>query len=272
MTQKQKVTSQKEAIFNNEVVSRFELYNSLFLTLPFYKVKDTGTLLPLFIKYCEDGVRQHQTPAEIITAFFEKYTQASSATDVNDLLFRFIQYIERQVVLFDAVEDASFQKLNTAEDQGSLRSLLRKSAFNTELHDRTAKLIEDFSLRLVLTAHPTQFYPGSVLSIITDLTTAIKTNDIDSINQLLQQLGKTPFFNKKSPTPVDEALSLTWYLENVFYFAAANIQSEIDSALEEIQIPSKKVIEMGFWPVVIRIGMLNSAISGMRFQSLRLPM
>lgn len=248
MTQKQKVTSQKEAIFNNEVVSRFELYNSLFLTLPFYKVKDTGTLLPLFIKYCEDGVRQHQTPAEIITAFFEKYTQASSATDVNDLLFRFIQYIERQVVLFDAVEDASFQKLNTAEDQGSLRSLLRKSAFNTELHDRTAKLIEDFSLRLVLTAHPTQFYPGSVLSIITDLTTAIKTNDIDSINQLLQQLGKTPFFNKKSPTPVDEALSLTWYLENVFYFAAANIQSEIDSALEEIQIPSKKVIEMGFWP------------------------
>lgn len=248
MTQIQKVTSQKEAIFNNEVVSRFELYNSLFLTLPFYKIKDTGTLLPLFIKYCEDGVRNQQTPAEIITAFFEKYTQAGSPQDVNDLLFRFIQYIERQVVLFDAVEDASFQKLNTAEDQGSLRSLLRKSEFDTALHDRTAKLIEDFSLRLVLTAHPTQFYPGSVLSIITDLTTAIKTNDIDSINQLLQQLGKTPFFNKKSPTPVDEAFSLSWYLENVFYFAAANIQAEIDSALEDIHIPAKKVIEMGFWP------------------------
>jgi len=248
MTTKPRFTGQRESIFNNEVVSRFELYNSLFLTLPFYKIKDTGTLLPLFIKYCEDGVKNKKTPAEIISVFFEKYTQANDAKDVIDLLFRFIQYIERQVVLFDAVEDASFSKLNTTEGQVSLRSMLKKSEFNTDLHDKTAKLIEDFSLRLVLTAHPTQFYPGSVLSIITDLTAAIKINDIVTINQLLQQLGKTPFFNKKSPTPVDEALSLSWYLENVFYFAAANIQSEIDSSLEEYHIPSKKVIELGFWP------------------------
>ncbi|MBB5623079.1 phosphoenolpyruvate carboxylase [Pedobacter cryoconitis] len=248
MTQKLRVTGPRESIFNNEVVSRFELYNSLFLTLPFYKIKDTGTLLPLFIKHCEDGVKNLKTPAEIIKSFFERYTQTTDAKDIIDLLFRFIQYIERQVVLFDAVEDASFTKLNTTEDHSSLRSMLKKSEFNAELHDKIAKLIEDFSLRLVLTAHPTQFYPGSVLSIINDLTTAIKINDIVTINQLLQQLGKTPFFNKKSPTPVDEALSLTWYLENVFYFAAANIQSEIDSSLEEFNIPSKKVIELGFWP------------------------
>lgn len=246
--QKPRFTGQKESIFNNEVVSRFELYNSLFLTLPFYKIKDTGTLLPLFIKYCEDGVKNHKTPAEIINVFFEKYTQSSTSKDVVDLLFRFIQYIERQVVLFDAVEDASFNKLNTTEGQSSLRSMLKKSEFNVDQHEKTVQLIEDFSLRLVLTAHPTQFYPGSVLSIITDLTSAIKINDIVSINQLLQQLGKTPFFNKKSPTPVDEALSLSWYLENVFYFAAANIQSEIDSSLEEYNIPTKKAIELGFWP------------------------
>lgn len=248
MTQKLRVTGPRESIFNNEVVSRFELYNSLFLTLPFYKIKDTGTLLPLFIKHCEDGVKNLKTPAEIIKSFFERYTQTTDAKDIIDLLFRFIQYIERQVVLFDAVEDASFTKLNTAEDHSSLRSMLKKSEFNAELHDKIAKLIEDFSLRLVLTAHPTQFYPGSVLSIINDLTAAIKINDIVTINQLLQQLGKTPFFNKKSPTPVDEALSLSWYLENVFYFAAANIQSEIESSLEEFNIPSKKAIELGFWP------------------------
>ncbi|SEA94787.1 phosphoenolpyruvate carboxylase [Pedobacter hartonius] len=246
--QKPRFTGQRESIFNNEVVSRFELYNSLFLTLPFYKIKDTGTLLPLFIKYCEEGVKNQKTPAEIINVFFEKYTQAANAKDVIDLLFRFIQYIERQVVLFDAVEDASFTKLNTAEGQSSLRSMLKKSESSEYVYDKTVQLIEDLSLRLVLTAHPTQFYPGSVLSIITDLTSAIKINDIVSINQLLQQLGKTPFFNKKSPTPVDEALSLSWYLENVFYFAAANIQSEIDSSLEEYNIPTKKVIELGFWP------------------------
>ncbi|WP_342330011.1 phosphoenolpyruvate carboxylase [Pedobacter sp. FW305-3-2-15-E-R2A2] len=248
MMQKQRAKGQRESVFNNEVVSRFELYNSLFLTLPFYKVKDTGTLLPLFIKYCEDGVKNHETPAGIINAFFEKYTQNNSKKDIIDLLFRFIQYIERQVVLFDAVEDASFNKLNADEEHSALLVYLKKGIDNKALNEKIEKLIDEFSLRLVLTAHPTQFYPGSVLSIITDLTSAIKTNDISTINQLLQQLGKTPFFNKKSPTPVDEALSLAWYLENVFYFAAANIQSEIDQSLNDYNLASKKIIELGFWP------------------------
>jgi phosphoenolpyruvate carboxylase len=248
MTYKPKISGQKEAIFSNDVVSRFELYNSLFLTLPFYKIKDTGTLLPLFIKHCEDGVKQHQNPTEIINGFFEKFSKNEDTNEGIDLLFRFIQYIERQVVLFDAVEDASFKKLNTPDDQSSLHSYLSKGIDNKLLQTKVEALIEDFSLRLVLTAHPTQFYPGSVLSIITDLTTALKVNDISTINQLLQQLGKTPFFNKKSPSPVDEAFSLAWFLENVFYFAAANIQADIDETLAEFNIPSKKVIELGFWP------------------------
>jgi phosphoenolpyruvate carboxylase len=248
MMQKLRAKGQRESTFNNEVVSRFELYNSLFLTLPFYKIKDTGTLLPLFIKYCEDGVNNHETPAAIIDAFFKKYTQTQASKDIIDLLFRFIQYIERQVVLFDAVEDASFNKLNASDEHNALLSYLKKGIDNKALNDKIEKLIDEFSLRLVLTAHPTQFYPGSVLSIITDLTTAIKTNDISSINLLLQQLGKTPFFNKKSPSPVDEALSLAWYLENVFYFAAANIQSEVDKSLNDYNLESKKIIELGFWP------------------------
>jgi phosphoenolpyruvate carboxylase len=241
-------TSQRESIFNNEVVSRFELYNSLFLTLPFYKIKDTGTLLPLFIKSCEEGVKKTQTPAKLIEDFFEKYTPNTDSKSIVDLLFRFIQYIERQVVLFDAVEDASFNKLNVTDEQSSLRALFLKANDDKNLHEKVDQLIEDFSLRLVLTAHPTQFYPGSVLAIINDLTLAIRNNEIGNINQLLQQLGKTPFFNKKSPTPVDEALSLAWYLENVFYFAAANIQSGLNQLLSEYHIDPKKIIELGFWP------------------------
>lgn len=241
-------TSQRETIFNNEVISRFELYNSLFLTLPFYKIKDTGTLLPLFIKSCEDGVKKHETPAQLIEEFFAKFTPNTDEQEIIDLLFRFIQYIERQVVLFDAVEDASFTKLNISDEHRSLRAWFLKAKDNKNLHQKVDQLIEDFSLRLVLTAHPTQFYPGSVLAIINDLTTAIKGNDITAINQLLQQLGKTPFFNKKSPTPVDEALNLAWYLENVFYFAAANIQAGLNQLLNEYHIDPKKVIELGFWP------------------------
>lgn len=241
-------SSQRESIFSNEVLARFELYNSLFLTLPFYKIKDTGTLLPLFIKSCEEAVKQHQSPAGLIADFFAKFTSNNTEKDIIDLLFRFIQYIERQVVLFDAIEDASFGKLNITDEQTSLRSLFLKANDSKTLHRQVEKLVQDFSLRLVLTAHPTQFYPGSVLAIINDLTVAIKANDISNIHQLLQQLGKTPFFNKKSPTPVDEALNLAWYLENVFYFSAAKIQSHMSQLLAEYHIEPKKLIELGFWP------------------------
>ncbi|MNE63883.1 Phosphoenolpyruvate carboxylase [compost metagenome] len=91
------------------------------------------------------------------------------------------------------MEDASFNKLNAADEHNALLSYLKKGVDNKTLNDKIEKLIDEFSLRLVLTAHPTQFYPGSVLSIITDLTTAIKTNDITTVNLLLHQLGKTPF-------------------------------------------------------------------------------
>ncbi len=240
--------SQREHIFNNEVLARFELYNSLFLTLPFYKIKDTGTLLPLFIKSCEEAVKNHQMPEKLIGDFFDKFTKDSYEQEVIDLLFRFIQYIERQVVLFDAIEDASFTKLNVGDEQTSLRALFLKGNDSKALHDKIDHLIEEFSLRLVLTAHPTQFYPGNVLAIMNDLTLAIKENDIGAIHQLLQQLGKTPFFNKKYPTPVNEALSLAWYLENVFYFAGAKVQSNLNQLLCEYHITPKKVIELGFWP------------------------
>jgi len=245
---KLRLTTQRESIFNNEVISRFELFNSLFLTLPFYQIKDTGTLLPLFFKSCEEGIKENKKPAQIIEEFFSKYTNYEKPKDVVDLLFRFIQYIERQVVLFDAVEDASFTKLNTTDEQSTLSSILKRSADNKPSLDKIEKLIDELSLRLVLTAHPTQFYPGSVLAIITDLTKAIRENDITIINSLLRQLGKTPFFNKKSPTPVDEALNLAWFLENVFYFAAANIQEELDRDLDEYNLETKKILELGFWP------------------------
>ena len=65
--------SQREAAFNNEVVTRFELYNSLFQTLPFYQVKDTGILLPFFSSHCEMGAKELTAPTEIIESFFEKY-------------------------------------------------------------------------------------------------------------------------------------------------------------------------------------------------------
>lgn len=240
--------SQKEALFASEVVTRFELYNSLFLTLPFYRIKHTGTLLPFFTSHCEGGVKNRLAPEDIIESFFGQYEQYVQAEDRFDLLFRFIQYIERQVVLFDAIEDSAFNKTSKNEDAGSLPVLLQQAGSIPSMKAQIQKKLEEFSLRLVLTAHPTQFYPGSVLAIITDLTEALKDNNVSSIHELLQQLGKTPFFNKNKPTPVDEAVSLAWFLENVFYHVVSNLQKQIENEFEGPVSINPQLIELGFWP------------------------
>ncbi len=239
-------STQKEAIFSNEVLLRFDLYNSLFQTLPFYKVRQTGTLLPFFTSHCEEGVQREQAPTAIIEAFFANYGKYITATDRFDLLFHFIQYIERQVVLFDAIEDSSFRKLHT-EEAGSLQAILLRAGSEPAYRQQITEALKRFSLRIVLTAHPTQFYPGAVLGIMNDLNEALQKNDLNSINVLLQQLGKTPFFSKTKPTPVDEARSLAWFMENVFYQSSARIQSLVSG---EFNLPNQNfnLVELGFWP------------------------
>ena len=240
--------SQRETAFNNEVVTRFELYNSLFQNLPFYQVKDTGILLPFFSSHCEKEVAKHLSPTDIIDSFFEKYVPDIDHREQINRMFRFIQYIERQVVLFDAIEDSSFNKIGRADDSGTLQSLLQHAAESEKVRDDISEKLNGFSLRLVLTAHPTQFYPGTVLGIMTDLIIALKNNDITTIDVLLQQLGKTPFFNKTSPTPVDEAISLAWFLENIFYHAVSGIQSKLEDEFDINSNRSGQLLELGFWP------------------------
>jgi phosphoenolpyruvate carboxylase len=239
--------SQRETIFNQEVESRFQLYDSLFLTLPFYQVKDTGILLPFFSSHCEKETIKQKSPTAIIESFFKKYVPDIDHKEQINRLFRFIQYIERQVVLFDAIEDSSFDKIGSFEKSGTLNSLLQQVDGDDIMREQIKEKLKTFSLRLVLTAHPTQFYPSRVLGIMTDLIEALKTNDINTINALLQQLGKTPFFNKTSPTPVDEAVSLIWFLENVFYHAVTAIQAKLEEEFD-IQGAAHQVVELGFWP------------------------
>ncbi len=164
-----------------------------------------------------------------------------------NLLFRFIQYIERQVVLFDAIEDAAFPIVNNMDGIGTLRSLKETVSADNKL-ETLRKYLEEFKVRIVLTAHPTQFYPGSVLGIITDLTEAIRENDLLRINDLLAQLGKTPFFKHEKPSPFDEAVSLIWYLENVFYKSFGGIYDYIQQNIFDGEQIENNIINIGFWP------------------------
>jgi len=93
--------------FNQNVVSKYKIYNSIFMTLPFSSVTKTGVLLPLFHETCKKGFAHQEDPTTIVNSFFKKYQARRSPESQINLLFRFIQYIERQVVLFDAIEDAA---------------------------------------------------------------------------------------------------------------------------------------------------------------------
>ena len=233
--------------FNENVLSKYQLFNSIFITLPFDDIVNTGVLLPLFSDSCVKGFQNKLTPVEIVNRFFEKYSEYSSEKEKNDLLFKFIQYIERQVVLFDAVEEASFTLINNMNGRGTLRSL-KEEVQSKHKMDELRDALNSFKTRIVLTAHPTQFYPGSVLGIITDLAIAIKENNISTIKKLMAQLGKTPFFKKEKPTPFDEAVSLLWYLENVFYHSTSSIVNYVKHNILNDKLTNHQIIQLGFWP------------------------
>ncbi|MBE0393615.1 phosphoenolpyruvate carboxylase [Flavobacterium sp. PL002] len=233
--------------FNQNVLSKYNIYNSVFITLPFDSIDNTGVLLPLFTEVCESGFKKQETPKEIIDFFSEKYLHSTVEADQIDLMFRFIQYIERQIVLFDAVEDAAFPIVNNMEGRGSLRDIKEKADAKGK-KEELISFLETFNVRTVLTAHPTQFYPGSVLGIINDLTDAIRDNKLLKIKHLLAQLGKTPFIKNEKPNPFDEAVSLIWYLENVFYNTSGDMVHYLQkNVFKDVEIQNS-LIKLGFWP------------------------
>src|SRR5580704_13396033 len=233
--------------FKNLVGIKFQLYNSLFTSLPFHRIEKTGILLSLLLTVCEEGYMKRQSPEQILEDFFKKQTTAAGEREKADLLFRFVQYVERQITLFDALEDAAFKYVNDMGGPGTLKHLISE-VVQTGKEEQLTEKLKDYSVRLVLTAHPTQFYPGPVLGIINDLSGAVIENDAADINLYMQQLGKTPFLKKQQPTPFDEATSLIWYLENVFYHAGGKIISALRDQFPHALDKNNAVIKMGFWP------------------------
>ena len=239
--------------FNEHVLSKFEIYNSLFLTLPFKSILKTSLLLPLFSEHCKSLYNEKKSPLFIVESFFYKYCAEFTDNEKINLMFSFIQFIERQIVLFDAIEDSAFSIVNNMHGRGTLRYIKEETTGKGKIKE-LCDYLESFKINLVLTAHPTQFYPGSVLGIINDLSFFISKGNIDEIKKLLLQLGKTRFFKKKKPTPFDEAMSLIWYLENVFYTSSSRIYNYIEQNILDGKKLKNELFSFGFWPCGDRDG------------------
>ena len=233
--------------FKNHIGIKFQLYNSLFTSLPFHRIEKTNILLLMFLDNCEEGYKRKLSPAQIVEEFFQRFTTFKNKKEQIDMMFRFIQYVERQIVLFDALEDAAFKDIHDVIGVGTLKQLETRVS-QEHAREKLVNKLKDFAVSIVLTAHPTQFYPGPVLGIINDLAKALKENNVSQINTYLQQLGKTPLLKKQKPTPYDEAISLVWYLENVFYAATGRIVTQLKNQFPELDLQKNPIIKMGFWP------------------------
>ena len=233
--------------YHDLVELNYQLYNGLFLTLPLDAVQQTGVLLPLLGEACREGLDAGVDPEQILNGFFASHRPDFDEDGRAAFLFKVIQYVERQIVLVDALEDAAFDRIHQTAQRNELHRLAQ-AAVADNLADELLALLERFRARVTLTAHPTQFYPGKVLAIITDLTDAIRAQDIAGARGLLQQLGNTPFFNKEKPTPLDEAVNLGWYLGNIFYPAIGRIHRRLAEQFESGYKSNPQLLSVGFWP------------------------
>jgi len=161
------IMSEIEKSFKELVELKFQLYNSLFLTLPLDAVEQTGLLLPLLQEACVLGYEQGLSPTVIVNNFLTNHKPQFNEKERISFLFKIIQYVERQIVLIDALEEAAYSKIHHIGDTDAWQRLsqnLKSKKMEGQMHE----LLETFGIRVVLTAHPTQFYPGSVLAISTD--------------------------------------------------------------------------------------------------------
>ena len=231
--------------FENLVEKKYLVYNSLFLNLPYHEDVDVGQLLPLLSAYCEESLRASKSPIEIIDSFFDTHTHLKTEADRNDFLFRVISYVERQVVLFDSIEDAALPAIR--EDIDDLRfSDLMSQTKNGGNWDDIFQKLDDFKVRIVLTAHPTQFYQPAVLDIMSELRGQVLQNDVNEIDLLLNQLGLTSLINTASPTPLEEAKNIIYFCKNVYYQAIGELYSRMKCKVTNLDNP--EIVSLGFWP------------------------
>lgn len=239
--------SKRLIAFKKSVQNKFNIYNSLFLNLPYRNIENVGMLIPLMLDQCQKGLKEGKDPKEILETFFQRYAHIDSEKEQIDFMFKIIQYVERQVVLYDSVEDAAFPKLHEHTSSLSIKDYFQLIDKDKNW-DTIAEKLSSFSARIVLTAHPTQFYTPAVLDIIADLRELILENDIDNIDIALQQLGLTSLINAKKPTPLDEAKNIIYILRNTYYDAVGELYGSIKNHMNTKEFENHNIMKLGFWP------------------------
>lgn len=235
---------------NFDLKKQFQIYNTLFLNLSYEGANQIGDLIPILGKAANIHLKRGKEPIAILDQFYDDYKDLI-AVDKMDFMFKVIQYVERQIVLFDSIEDcvSPYQ----LEDQDTvLVSTLVNNCNSLEERKELMQQLMDFSVRIVFTAHPTQFYRPPVLDIIVKLREQIKQNEVEKIDALLHQLGLTSLVNTDSPTPIEEAKNIIHICRYEYYEAIGDLAYRLSSDYPELA--NDDLVMLGFWPCGDRDG------------------
>ncbi len=237
----------------NPVDKKYQIYNSMFLNLDYKGAETIGHLIPLLSSYAKKHLAEAKSPIEILDTFMETHADLIGENKFG-FMFMVIQYVERQVVLFDSVEDAVLPNHLDDDSFLSIKDLFSTLVKDGE-HNALMEKLNSFKSRIVLTAHPTQFYRPAVLDIIAKLRKHINRNNLDKIDKLLHQLGLTSLVNSQNPTPYDEAMNIIHLCRSYFYDAIGELHFTLKKSFPEFDNP--KLITLGFWPCGDRDGNPN---------------
>jgi phosphoenolpyruvate carboxylase len=237
----------KNREFDRKVRKKFNVYNSLIQNLRYNLVENVGMLLPILYNSAKAGLEEGKDPVSIVEQFFKKHTRANSEKERIDFMFKVIQYVERQVVLYDSVEDAAFPDIKAHLKNFSIDDFFQLMD-GEKNWDKINEKLSNFSARIVLTAHPTQFYPPAVLDIMQELRKHIDQNNLLEIDQILHQLGMTSLLNEEKPTPLEEAIHIIYIMRHVYYDAIGNFYSFIQEHVHQLDFDNPDIIKLGFWP------------------------
>ncbi len=232
------------------IEKKFQIYNTLFLNLDYEGASDIGHLIPILGELTKQRLKNGKNPIEVFDAFYQDYKEMIGA-DKIDFMFKVIQYVERQVVLFDSIEDSISPYDLEDQDNILIDTLVQRCQGAKDFEDLLAKL-NTFSVRIVLTAHPTQFYRPPVLDIISKLRKNVQNNEIEQIDLLLHQLGLTSLVNSKSPTPIEEAKNILHICRYEYYDAIGEFIYRLEKRYP--QFNNGDLVLLGFWPCGDRDG------------------
>ena len=79
------------ANYENQVGLKFQLYNSLFLTLPLDGIRNTGMFIPILNEYCLNRLAEGHSPKDIIEQFFDEYKEGEDLQSRHNFLFKVLQ-------------------------------------------------------------------------------------------------------------------------------------------------------------------------------------